>query len=225
MYYKISIGFDKIVYGTDWPQTNETIYPCSIDHPLFIKQWRFKKTPLNVITPIPKLKAKAILTDLIGTSSNGSEYALTISNKLKSVLEKYNTGNVEFIPIKMQKGVRDIKGYWMTNILGFDNQECANYNLSTVFLKGKGYNEYIQMKIKDYHHHLEERSKERNIEQEGYWSIYIHKLVLSKSISNNLLIINFIKNGVIGYYVSEKLKKEIEDAGCMGIVFEPVEQA
>ena len=30
-------------------------------------------------------------------------------------------------------------------------------------------------------------------------------------------------NGGIGYYVSEKLKQEIEDAGCTGIEFQPVE--
>lgn len=30
--------------------------------------------------------------------------------------------------------------------------------------------------------------------------------------------------GVAGYYVSEKVKKEIEEAGCTGIEFQPIEQ-
>jgi hypothetical protein len=37
-------------------------------------------------------------------------------------------------------------------------------------------------------------------------------------------VINYIRNGGIGYYISEKLKNEIEEAGCTGIEFEPVEQ-
>lgn len=219
MYYKITIGFDKLVYGTDWPQTNETIYPCSIYDPLFIRQWKFKKTPKNIITPIPKLKAKAILTDLIGTSSNGSEFALIISEKLKMILEKYNTDHVEFISIKMQKGVREIKGYWMTNIIGFDNREAINYAKCTIkYFMCRNREEIF---IKTFDEFLEAK-KGNEGEMIG---ILIYKLILKEKIDKDFIILDAVNGGGVGYYVSEKLKKEIEDEGCTGIVFEPVEQA
>lgn len=55
-------------------------------------------------------------------------------------------------------------------------------------------------------------------------SVLITKVVLIPSKKNvNLCLLRHV-NGGIGYYVSSYLKNEIEDAGCTGIEFEPVEE-
>ena len=48
--------------------------------------------------------------------------------------------------------------------------------------------------------------------------------MLQKNIEQDLILLIKVYGG-ISYYVSEKLKAEIEEAGCTGIEFEPVEQA
>jgi hypothetical protein len=50
----------------------------------------------------------------------------------------------------------------------------------------------------------------------------INKLALkNKIIGSNFFLLEGV-NGSFGYYVSESLKNEIENAGCTGIQFEEV---
>jgi len=53
-------------------------------------------------------------------------------------------------------------------------------------------------------------------------TITIEKLSLTDNISVDFFSLKYVFGGV-GYYASEKLKQEIEDAGCTGIEFQPVE--
>lgn len=46
----------------------------------------------------------------------------------------------------------------------------------------------------------------------------------NKKIKFSVLTIYLIHEGVAGYYVSEKVKREIEETGCTGIEFQPIEQ-
>lgn len=225
MFYRIKPVFDEKVTGIDGSQAETAIYPIDIYDPLHIEQWHFKEVPNNVVIPIPKVKNKARLTDLMSVHFHGSSFKLTVSNKLKEILDRYQHGNIQFLPLVMKQKSKDVKNYWLTNILSFDNELAVNYPLSNVLLEGCGYNEYIKVEINSYRQHVLERSKDRNISLDGYRSIYIHKLVFNKMINNNLVIVNYIANGVVGYFVSEKLKRKIEDSGCTGIDFEPVEQS
>lgn len=225
MFYKITPSTDVNIIGTDSGAQAETaIYPINIWDPLHIGRWNFKEVPDYVVIPIPKIRAKAKLTDLMAVYFNGSSHRLTISNKLKEILDRNQHGNIQFLPLTLSHKSKSIKNYWLTNIIKFDNDEAVNYELSNVFLEGTGYKEYTKLNINNYEEHLFERRKDRDTYLQGYRSIYIHELIFKSNIINNIAIINFITNGGVGYYVSEKLKTEIEEAGCTGIVFEPVEQ-
>jgi len=143
---------------------------------------------------------------------------------VKATPTKAEHGNIQFLPLTLYHKNKMIKNYWLTNILQFDNEDMVNYQLSSVYLEGTGYNEYTKLNLNNYEEHLLERRKDRDTSLEGYRPIYIHDLIFKSEISKNIITINFIKNGVAGYYVSEKLKNEIEEAGCIGIEFEAVEQ-
>ena len=47
--------------------------------------------------------------------------------------------------------------------------------------------------------------------------------MFKKIINENVCTIERVRGGA-GYFVSEKLKAEIESAGCTGIEFQPIEQ-
>jgi hypothetical protein len=224
MFYKIKPSFDEKITGVDGDQASTAIYPINIWDPLHIGRWNFKAVPDYVIIPIPKVKTKAKLTDLMAVYFNGSSFRLTISNRLKEFLDKYQHGNIQFLPLTLNYKKKNVSGYWLTNIISFDNEDAVNYPISSVFLEGKGYHEYCKLNINSYEEHLFKRRENRDTYLEGYHSIYIHELVFKENTAKNLVVINYIRNGGIGYYISEKLKNEIEEAGCTGIEFEPVEQ-
>ena len=54
-------------------------------------------------------------------------------------------------------------------------------------------------------------------------NLFIDKVVFNSRIDYSFCSIERVAAGV-GYFVSEKLKEEIELAGCTGIEFHPIEQ-
>ena len=50
----------------------------------------------------------------------------------------------------------------------------------------------------------------------------VNNIYLNDNINEDFFMLRYVEGGV-KYIVSEKLKKEIEDAGCTGIEFQPVE--
>ncbi|MDO8995514.1 hypothetical protein [Sediminibacterium sp.] len=224
MFYRIQPIFDEKITGIDGVQAEDAIYSLSIWDPLHIGHWNFVKIPDNVIIPIPKVKSKARLTDLMSVYFNGSSFRLTISNKLKLILAEYCSDTIQFIPLKIQHRGKLITEYWLTNVVKFDNDTAVNYPISDVSLEGSRYNEFYKINISSYKEHIAERIKGRDIHIEGYNPIHINKLVFKKNINESLLVINFVRDGGVIYCVSEYLKKTLEDEGCTGIEYLPVEQ-
>ena len=90
MFYRIEPGLDEKVTGIDDVQASSAIYPINIWDPIYINQWGHTLIPDYVVLPIPKIKTKAKLTDLMSVYFTGSSYRLTISSRLKEILEKKN---------------------------------------------------------------------------------------------------------------------------------------
>jgi hypothetical protein len=99
MFYRIEPTLDEKVTGIDDVQASSAIYPVNIWDPIYINQWGHTLIPHYVVLPIPKIKTKAKLTDLMSVYFTGSSYRLTISSRLKEILEKNVHGNIQFIPI------------------------------------------------------------------------------------------------------------------------------
>jgi hypothetical protein len=215
MFYRIEPSLDEKVTGIDDVQASSAIYPVNIWDPIYINQWGHTLIPDYVVLPIPKIKTKAKLTDLMSVYFTGSSYRLTISSRLKAILEKNGHGNIQFIPITIYYKKKYLSDYWLTNILSFDNENGVNYKHSLIFERN-GENKIITI------NNFEDFRKKQN---ELIWpnNLFIEKLVFNKIIDEEVCTIERVRGGA-GYFVSEKLKQEIELAGCTGIEFLPIEQ-
>jgi hypothetical protein len=215
MYYNITPSYDEKVTGIDDVQSSTAIYPVNIWDPIYINQWGHTLIPDYVVLPIPKIKTKAKLTDLMSVHFTGSSYRLTISSRLKEILEKNGHGNIQFIPITIYYKKKYLSDYWLTNILSFDNENVVNYKHSLIFERN-GENKIITI------NNFEDFRKKQN---ELIWpnNLFVEKLVLNKIIDEKACTIERVRGGA-GYFVSEKLKQEIESAGFTGIEFLPIEQ-
>jgi hypothetical protein len=219
MFYRIEYSLEEKVTGIDDAQSSSAIYPVNIWDPIYINQWRHTLIPDYVVLPIPKIKAKANLTDLMSVFFTGSGGRLTISNRLKEILEKYSHGNIQFIPLTIYYKRKYLSGYWLTNILSFDNEKAINFNQSIISVGDSvvlGQNAIIS---------IDSYAEYNSILLKLEWpnSLFIEKLMLKKIVDENVCTIEWISGGV-GYFVSEKLKEEIESAGFTGIKFHPIEQ-
>lgn len=221
MYYRVDESIDEKIIGCPWPQVKDTIYPINIWDPRFIKFYLLKPLDNEAIAAIPVIKSTAKLTDLLSASNNGTSFRLTVSDKLKILFEFHLKGEFEFFPISIQhKGIFK-QGYWLTNILHTDNEECLDYKLSEIFKQTDNPLNDKQI-ICSTHQDLLDFIK-ANSNAPG--PIGITKPVVRKGVNKNILILDYVKEGGLIYCVSEKLKAEIEAAGCTGLVFHPIEQA
>jgi hypothetical protein len=72
--------------------------------------------------------------------------------------------------------------------------------------------------IKDY-----KDFKQNEIKLEWPNNLFIEKVVFKSKVEQDFCTVERVSGGA-GYFVSEKLKQEIESAGCTGIKFLPIEQ-
>jgi hypothetical protein len=117
-----------------------------------------------------------------------------------------------------------IEDYWILNFHEF-NYEYIDFPNSKISYTRKAddykitYNtikEYISLKNFE---QFEAKRLEAIAKEE---SLSIEKLnLLNQNIDEDFFMIKYVFGGL--YFVSEKLKKEIEDAGCTGIEFQPIE--
>ncbi len=222
-YYSLQNTLNKKIKGF-YPQVKDVKYYCHIwDTPNFMGNIHFEKFPSNVILATPILDKKSNLTDLIEIWHVGFNLKLLLSGKLKNILEKYiDTKLGEFINCPIIKEGVEYTDYWIFNGYSF-NQEYIDfqnslikyekhaddfettYNTKIIFLSLGSFKEF-----EDY----------VNIAQEKAELITIEKLVLKEDkIKEDFFMLNYVFGGK--YFISEKLKQEIEDAGCTGIEFQP----
>ncbi|CAA7195415.1 imm11 family protein [Chryseobacterium potabilaquae] len=148
---------------------------------------------------------------------------LIVSGKLKIILEKNRKTGMQFFNINILRNKEIYDDYWLLNMFEF-NQEFINFKRSRIIYEKKDddfditystRNIDLSINDNDEFNIYVEKAKE-NIEK-----ITIDKLILNEEIINEDFFALRNVTGGIGYYVSEKLKKEIEDAGCIGLEFQP----
>lgn len=215
MFYRISPSSNKKVVGIDGVHSESAIYPINIWDPNYINQWHLKYIPEQIILPIPKIQSNAILTDLMSVYFVGSSFRLTISSKLKVILEKYQHGNIQFLPLSIYYKKEYIDNYWLTNIIQLDN-DTINYEISKIYSTNYPGNDEVAILVSDFN----DFNKIKNNLSFPY-HLYIKNLVFKSPIGKNLLAIDSISGG-IGYFVSEQLKLEINQANCTGVEFESI---
>lgn len=217
MYYKLTPSIDIKVIGNVNSQTEDSLYPNLIEGQLFSRDIFLKKVddPLAVQTPTAILTKKAKLTDVIGGSSTAIVGQLIISNRLKVILEGVNDAKVQFFPLSVIEKEITHTNYWL--ICAYDtDMEFINYAQSRIELVGLGSQKIKDVLIKDYKH-FDALMKEIKLPQR----LSITKVSLIDECNKDLLVLSWVEGG-IGFYVSKKIKSEIENSGCTGIQFSPI---
>lgn len=219
MFYRIGGSVDNKVIGNVNSQFQDATYGGDIHSPYYLFQVFMKDVDLNkVIVPYPILNNGSKVTDLIEGTCYGNHSRLLISDKLKNIIERFSHSNLKFINTHItHKGIV-YPNYWFTHPLAFQ-MEVINYGLSDIHERDiEDYTHDKILKIKNF----EDFKLKRN-QYKLPKGLTIKRLVLN---SNNfdIIVLEKVKAG-ISHYVSEKLKREIEVAGCTGIEFEPIEVA
>lgn len=223
-YYSMRHSLDKKVLG-HYPQVKDIIYHCHVwDEPLFIDRFHFEKINVIPIIANPILHLKSKLTDIIDTkSAMGFSYRKLISGKLKGILEKNKNHDLQFIQCSVFQNGIEHKDYWLLN--GFEfNPEYIDIKKSVIYYEKQSEDYNTSFKTNKIYLNLKNLSEFMEyieIAKDKAEIICIEKLFLNDNISDNLFMLRYVFGGM--HFVSEKLKQEIEDAGCTGIEFQPIE--
>ena len=216
-YFLINYTLSSKVRGCQNDTIKDYKYYCNINDPKFIGRIHFQKVDFNPIPVSPVLFSKANKTDLIqeGGQLSGK---IVISSKLKNLLQKNDYGVQYFQNSIIHKHIEDFE-YWTVN--PFQNKnEWIDINNSFVY-----YRKYNPEKIEDFQILNLKPIEFKNLvdNKNMFDEIYLYKLSLFEELIDKDFFIVQKTAGGLSYIVSEKLKKEIEEAGCTGIEFQPID--
>lgn len=200
--YKIKIPSDKLY----------------IDEPKFIGNIQNEKINFEPYLLDIVLFAKSKVNDLLMDGGPVSK-KLVVSDKLKYLLEKCRKSGLQFFNINVEKQDQIHKNFWILNMFEF-SQEFINFKDSVIIIgkrKAEGGSIRTPLQVKN----LSDFAIQVSCAIKNIEIVTIEKVKFNKVDEDFFMLQNVF--GGIGYFVSETLKKEIEDAGCTGIEFQPSE--
>lgn len=211
-FYRINPNVKKEIVGQQ-PQVEKVISEIYVESPEYITRIGFKKIDSAVYIPDCVLAKNSKITDLI-TTSPLSHYNL-LSKKLKDIIEASHPKGIQILPVNLVAEDQVIQ-YWILHPYIFP-MYYLNFAMSKIFLTKWGFRKVESISLNNL---KEFREKVAELEIPNF--LLIEKPVLQKMIKEDFFMLRWVEGGV-GYFVSELLKKKIEDAGCTGIEFELVE--
>lgn len=215
MYYILNHSLNLKTVGK-FPQS-ENITNVDYENPQHLENIFFKKIDFEPIVPIPILLKKSKITDLISNVNATCSGQLIISEKLKNIILKYRTEGLQFFKTHLIQNNQKIENYYSLNMWE-DNMEYVDFLKSNVKVSTKkigGGTEIKDLKVND----LEEFYEIVNHHKIKMEIVFIENINLSSIVNDHF----FMLKNPVKFIVSEKMKKEIEDAVCTGIEFQPTE--
>ena len=216
-FYEIRHSLNEKIVGS-YPQAEEAKHNCNVwDEPLFIKNFYFEKIEITPIVSNAILKNNSKLTDLISIPVMGFSNKLLISGKLKKIIEKYKESGIQYFQSGVYHKNRFFEDYWVMNIFEFNNEyiDFEKTEFSLRIRKKGGGTELKKININS----TDELSEKIAFHKKKQEIVKAERVFIRTKINDNFFV---LKNS-IKYIVSENLKKEIEESGCTGIEFTPVE--
>lgn len=217
-FYSVRHSLDVKVMG-HYPQVKNIRQNCDVwDEPRFIEHVHFKKVDFEPITANAILYPSSKLTDLISVTGMGFTRKLLLSDKLKEIIRKRRSSGLDFYPSPVIHKNELINGYWVLNSFEIDMEFVDIKQSKVVWRKRKAEGGTYLMDIS--FASIDEFTKK--IDKEGLeGELYLDRIEIKKNVNTDFFTLLNVAGGV-KYVVSEKLKKEIEDANCTGIEFMPV---
>ncbi|MDY7395725.1 hypothetical protein UMM65_10760 [Aureibaculum sp. 2210JD6-5] len=220
-YYVIRHSLDPKIVGAH-QQVEEAKYTCHVwDDPLFIDRLSFTKIDVEPKVANAILTKKSKLTDLISAPIIGFNKKLLVSSKLKKILMKYRKTGVQFFRSGVFRDNIFYEEYWILNMYEI-NMDFIDFKKSSfVFRKRKpeGGTYLESVNVNSYDKFKKILSKKNELK---FTQFFVDEIRLADKIDQDFFVLNHV-NGGVKYVVSEKLKQEIEEEGCTGIEFMPIE--
>ncbi len=217
-YFRVRRSLNEKVMGKI-PQIKEVIYPKVTDNPKFIGNIDFAKIEFEPEIAKPILYPKAKPTDLL-EDIGAIPFKLLISGKLKSIFKNCRKDGIQFFQGGIFYNGIEYTDYCYLNMYAINNEYIDYKNCSVVHRKKKK-GEYGTIPIVLNFDGVDSFNNEKKKARENFEAFFIEKLSLI-DVKEDFFILRDIEGGA-GYFVSEILKKEIEDTGCTGIEFQPSE--
>ncbi|MFN3666639.1 MAG: imm11 family protein [Sediminibacterium sp.] len=212
MYFRISKSLDRKIIGSASDQAIHAKIDIHIDHPNYFTHHLLKKVENveDIVCPKPILEKNAKLTDLITYPGIGG--SILVSNKLKKILYACNHSGIQYFPTSLIADNTEMPDYWIVNPYQFD-YDCIDLTKTRLTIKNF---ENHSSEIKT----LSDKNELIRLIEDYRFPILatLDPFYLKEDSKIDLIIMRNVYSA-IGFYVSEKLKKEIEDGGCTGIVF------
>jgi hypothetical protein len=217
-FYQIKHSLNNKIVGI-YPQVEEAVYHCDVwNDPRFVDRVNFMKTDFEPITADAILRKKAKLTDFISASNMGFTLKLLFSEKLKGIIQKNRRSGLQFYQTRLIYKDEYVHDYWVLNPYQIDMQHI-DFKSSEVFLMENTFTKVEQLSVSSIEDFNNEKEK---ISKKGYpFSIRIDNIKITKDTSVDFFVLLDVPGGA-AYIVSEKLKDEMEEAGCTGIEFMPI---
>lgn len=223
-FYLFSNSLDRKILG-HYPQVKSYKYHCDVwNDNRFIERVNFKKVDFEPITANAILHPKSKTTDLISADGMGFTLKPLVSEKLKKILENSKKTGLQFFKSPLIFKENLIEDYFVLNMYIDQNNLIDIVNCKIRYEKKsadykftfKTETEYL---IFDDYESFNYALNEASMNNE---SLFIEKIKLKENISEDFFLLRHVWGGA-KYVVSEKLKKEIEEANCTGIEFQPIE--
>lgn len=220
-FFCLTESLDSKIVGK-YIQVEKAEYHCDVwDEPKFIEHTQFEKINFDPIVANAILSSKAKITDLISAVPMGFTLKLLISSKLRSVLENYRKTGLQFFKSDIIHKRKIISDYWILNAYEVDMQFVDYKKSEIVSIQSKpGGGTYLV--VEDINTFEEFNKRQNEVKDLYFGRTYIKKIHLIENVNEDFFVLLHVE-GAAKYIVSEKLKNEIESAGCTGIEFQPVE--
>jgi hypothetical protein len=212
-YFAITESITSQVVGI-FPQSIDANHAISINSPLHLDYAGYdRKINDTVILPEPILRKTAKRTDLVSTVSITNR--LVTSDRLKEIMALHFKETIQFLRTNLI--FKDQKlPYWIANSIQYDDA-FVDYSQSDIWLEGAGGVAVQKEQIHSYDAFL---NRKKSLELP--LRLTIKKTVLAvKHITKEAFILKWGYGGIC-YVVSEKVKTEMDNAGCTGVTFEAI---
>lgn len=219
-YFAIQSCLNEKLIGK-YPQVQEFIHHCNVEEePNFIDKFAFEKIKIQPILSNVVLHSVSIQTDFIDVFGDvGFNFGYLISDKFKKVLEKFNCYGIQLFKTYIVQQNKSFDNYWQTNIYDFPYQ-YIDYKKTTFLFKDRDVNKNVMREVMSFNDAAEFTTFANKVRFPKW--IFFKDIFFTKEMNLDLFSLRYSEYGHKGI-VSERLKKEIEDAGCTGIEFQPIE--
>lgn len=228
IYYRLYHSINENEIGK-FTQVDDAVVPTSVNDINYISRLLFEKANEKTLLPKGILASKAKKTDLISSGFMGFNSRLFVSSKLNNLLSGSNSKGVQSLKTSLIVKKKKEEEYWLINPY-LSDLDFIDFNVSSFgFTDAMGNTILEEIKFKSSSDFIRAYNDNKisaiKNPYPNHRPLLITNVVFREDSKLNFFSLASVLYGGIGFYVSEKLKNEIEEAGCTGIVFtEPNER-